>query len=28
MRGDLRDIGGEPLKVGDRIISSYPSCGH
>ncbi len=28
MRGELRDILGEPLKPGDRIISSYPSCGH
>jgi len=28
MRGELRDILGEPLKVGDRIISSYPHCGH
>jgi len=28
LRGDLRDITGEPLRVGDRIISSYPSCGH
>jgi L-iditol 2-dehydrogenase len=28
LRGDLRDITGEPLKLGDRIISSYPSCGH
>jgi threonine dehydrogenase-like Zn-dependent dehydrogenase len=28
MRGEMRDILGEPLAVGDRIISSYPSCGH
>jgi len=26
-RGELRDIVGDPLKLGDRIISSYPSCG-
>ena len=25
MRGELRDILGEPLKPGDRIISSYPT---
>src|ERR1700730_5145997 len=28
LRGELRDIVGAPLKVGDRIISTYPSCGH
>jgi threonine dehydrogenase-like Zn-dependent dehydrogenase len=28
MRGELADILGEPLKVGDRVISSYPHCGH
>ncbi len=28
MRGESRDILGEPLKLGDRIISTYPSCGH
>jgi L-iditol 2-dehydrogenase len=27
VRGERRDIVGEPLKLGDRIISSYPSCG-
>jgi threonine dehydrogenase-like Zn-dependent dehydrogenase len=28
MRGEARDILGDPLKTGDRIISTYPSCGH
>lgn len=28
MRGELRDILGDPVKPGDRVISSYPSCGH
>jgi L-iditol 2-dehydrogenase len=28
MRGELRDVVGEPLRVGDRVISSYPHCGH
>jgi L-iditol 2-dehydrogenase len=27
MRGESHDILGKPLKIGDRIISSYPSCG-
>jgi threonine dehydrogenase-like Zn-dependent dehydrogenase len=27
MRGALTDILGEPLKNGDRIITSYPHCG-
>jgi L-iditol 2-dehydrogenase len=28
MRGEVRDILDVPLKIGDRIISSYPHCGH
>jgi L-iditol 2-dehydrogenase len=28
IRGQRYDILGAPLKTGDRIISSYPSCGH
>jgi D-arabinose 1-dehydrogenase-like Zn-dependent alcohol dehydrogenase len=28
MRGTVHDIEGRPLKVGDRIISSYAHCGH
>jgi len=28
MNGDLRDILYRPLKIGDRVISSYPICGH
>jgi L-iditol 2-dehydrogenase len=28
LRGDIRDITGDPLRIDDRIISSYPSCGH
>lgn len=28
MRGDLRDITDVPLRIGDRVIVSYPSCGH
>jgi len=28
MNGDLRDIMDRPLAVGDRVISSYPICGH
>ena len=26
--GDRRDVMGEPLKIGDRVISAYPFCGH
>ncbi len=26
--GEIRDILHRPLAVGDRVISSYPSCGH
>jgi L-iditol 2-dehydrogenase len=28
LRGEVRDIVGQPLTIGDRIISTYPSCGH
>lgn len=28
VRGNRRDIFGEPLKPGDRIIANYPYCGH
>ena len=28
MNGPCRDILGEPLNEGDKIISSYPHCGH
>lgn len=28
MRGTVHDIEGRPLKIGDRIISSYSHCGH
>lgn len=28
IRGDVRSILNEPLKAGDRIISSYSHCGH
>jgi L-iditol 2-dehydrogenase len=28
MNGNLRDIMDQPLKLGDRVISSYPVCGH
>jgi threonine dehydrogenase-like Zn-dependent dehydrogenase len=28
MNGTPVDILGSPLKIGDRIVSSYPSCGH
>ncbi|MBF6570607.1 MAG: zinc-binding dehydrogenase [Candidatus Binataceae bacterium] len=28
MRGNLFDLLNQPLKVGDRVICSYPHCGH
>jgi L-iditol 2-dehydrogenase len=28
MNGEIRDIMDRPLHVGDRVISSYPICGH
>jgi len=28
MRGERSDVMGQPLGVGDRIISAYPFCGH
>jgi threonine dehydrogenase-like Zn-dependent dehydrogenase len=28
MNGELRDIMDRPLRLGDRVISSYPVCGH
>ncbi len=28
MNGERKDLLGEPLKLGDRVLWSYPTCGH